>query len=414
MFPRETRAYDAIIVGAGPAGSTAALLLSKAGWSVALVEKAVFPRRKVCGEFISAASLPLLAELEVDRTFAGLAGPPVRRIALYSGDVIVDAPMPKAQPAFAGWGRALGREQFDLLLLDGAARAGAHVWQPCRVVSARRSGNRWRCTIAGETAQDLSAPVLIGAVGSWDLGPFPSIERRSRDDRELLAFKAHFRDFDLADDLMPLLAFPGGYGGLVNSDNGRVSLSCCIRRGALGQCRRAATGRAGEAVLHHIARSCAGVREALGRATLEGAWLAAGPIRPGIRTPYAGGVFMSGNIAGEAHPIIAEGISMAMQSSWLLARHLVASGSGLMTGRDATPVGRAYTEDWRATFGLRIHAAALFARLATNRRAADLCRPVLQKVPMLLTLGAKLSGKTKLLRQLSSSAGQEAERLNMY
>src|SRR5262245_14089568 len=51
---------DALIVGAGPAGSAAALLLARAGWSVALIEKAEFPRRKVCGEFISATSLPLL------------------------------------------------------------------------------------------------------------------------------------------------------------------------------------------------------------------------------------------------------------------------------------------------------------------------------------------------------------------
>jgi flavin-dependent dehydrogenase len=123
---------------------------------------------------------------------------------------------------------------------------------------------------------------------------------------------------------------------------------------------------------------------------------------------------MSGNIAGEAHPIIAEGISMAMQSSWLLARHLIASGSDLMAGCDATRIGRDYADDWRAAFGLRIHAAALFAQLAASRRAANLCRPVLQKFPMLLTLGATLSGKTKLLTQLSSSSGQESARLNMY
>ena len=47
---------DAVIVGAGPAGSAAAFLLARAGWSVALIEKEVFPRRKVCGECVRRAT----------------------------------------------------------------------------------------------------------------------------------------------------------------------------------------------------------------------------------------------------------------------------------------------------------------------------------------------------------------------
>ena len=51
--------FDAIIIGAGPAGSAAAILLARAGWSVALVVRQPFPRRKVCGECIAASNLPL-------------------------------------------------------------------------------------------------------------------------------------------------------------------------------------------------------------------------------------------------------------------------------------------------------------------------------------------------------------------
>jgi hypothetical protein len=49
--------FDAVVVGAGPAGSAAAILLARAGWSVALVERQRFPRRKVCGECIAGESL---------------------------------------------------------------------------------------------------------------------------------------------------------------------------------------------------------------------------------------------------------------------------------------------------------------------------------------------------------------------
>src|SRR4026209_2899058 len=91
--------YDAIIVGAGPAGSTAAILLASAGWSVALIEKQPFPRRKVCGACIGASNLPLLAALGIGDAFAKLAGPELREVALYCGDRVVQAPLPAAPAA---------------------------------------------------------------------------------------------------------------------------------------------------------------------------------------------------------------------------------------------------------------------------------------------------------------------------
>ncbi|MBK7598163.1 MAG: FAD-dependent monooxygenase [Acidobacteria bacterium] len=45
--------YDVIVIGAGPAGSTAAALMARAGQRVLLLEKSVFPRHKLCGEFIT-------------------------------------------------------------------------------------------------------------------------------------------------------------------------------------------------------------------------------------------------------------------------------------------------------------------------------------------------------------------------
>ena len=385
--------YDAIVIGAGPAGSTAALLLARAGWSVAIVEKSSFPRRKVCGEFISATSMPLLHELGVLDDFLHRAGPEVRRVGLFAKDATLAAPMPQPANAIAERGRALGREHLDGLLLQAAQSVGVEVWQPWKVNALRRAGHDTVCTIeVAEKSDELVAPLVIAAHGSWENGSLPTQVAVPHRPADLLGFKAHFMNSDLPADLMPLLAFPGGYGGMVHTDGGRVSLSCCIRRDTLQQCRSVLRNRrAAEAALDHIQSSCTGVRHALKRATLDQVWLSAGPIRPGIRDRYADGIFRIGNCAGEAHPIVAEGISMAMQSAVLLCRLLIV---GKAAGHEPAEIGSRYATEWDHLFAPRIRASSLFAMLAMSPAAAGLGLPLMKSFPGLLTLGAHLSGKT--------------------
>ena len=133
-----TARYDAIVIGGGVAGATASILLAGAGWSVAVVEKRAFPRRKVCGECVAAPNLPLLDALGVGAEFAALAGPPLERVALYAGEDEVHATLPRLCGARSPWGRALGRERLDTLLLERAVALGAAVWQPWTVVDVVR------------------------------------------------------------------------------------------------------------------------------------------------------------------------------------------------------------------------------------------------------------------------------------
>jgi len=294
------------------------------------------------------------------------------------------------------WGRALGREHLDTLLVREVKRAGADVWQPWKAIGLRRSGAGYECTIAAEQSHDLAASIVIAAHGSWQNGALPTQPVVTHRGSDLLGFKAHFTGSDLPLDLMPLLAFPGGYGGMVNIDGGRTSLSCCIRRDTLEQRRHALNKpRAAEAVLHHIQSSCAGVRKALACATLDQTWLAAGPIRPGIRVRHADGLFCIGNCAGEAHPIVAEGISMAMQSAALLCRLLIARRDDAVAGRTAE-IGSRYTAEWDNLFAPRIRASSLFAMLAMSPAATGLGLPLMKGFPGLLSVGAQLSGKTNL------------------
>jgi flavin-dependent dehydrogenase len=363
--------FDAALIGAGPAGAAAARLLAQAGWSVALVEKAGFPRRKVCGEFISATTMPVLEACGIAPAFLAAAGPPVTHVGVYAGEALLTSPRARH------WGRALGREHLDMLLRDAATMAGAQLFQPAELVALDRRPGSFTCKLDNGTR--IEARKVIAACGSWNARGVFAVRGRDPRASDLLAFKAHFRATQLPHGLMPLLAFPGGYGGMVHTDDGRTSLSCCIRRDALAAVRHG--GKAGEAVLAHITATTRGVAEALHGASLDGAILSAGPIQPGIRPRHDEGVFFTGNSAGEAHPIIAEGISMAIQSSGLLARLLIAARED------------EYPAAWHSRFAPRIHAASLFARLAMTGagRAASLA--AIRTFPAILDWGARLSGK---------------------
>ena len=391
--------YDAIVIGAGPAGSSAALALARNGRAVAIVEKGEFPRRKVCGEFMSATNLALLESFGLGKTWQAEAGPEVRRVGLFVAGSKIEGPMPPSSQG--GYGRALGRDRLDSLLLDAARKTGAEVFQPWQAVTITSEGDTQNARlVSGGEETTLRAPVIIAAHGSWEQGKLPSQLGRTFEPSDLFGFKAHFTGAQMAADLMPLLVFPGGYGGMVWSDRGHLSISCCIERDVLADVRRIyGNCSAGEAVQKHMMASCRGVAEVLGDGSIEGSWLAAGPIRPGIRPRYADDIFRVGNLAGEAHPLIAEGISMAIQSGWLLASELARCNIHDRAARQRA--GHRYAALWRRQFLLRIMAAGLFARIAALPRSATFIEPLVGAFPRILTFGAELSGKTKALPGLA-------------
>ena len=414
--------FDAVIVGAGPAGSTAAILLARAGWSVAVVEKQSFPRRKVCGECIAASNLPLLHALGIGADFEAVAGPELRRVALMRRERTVFADLPAAADPRYRYGRALGRETLDTLLLDRARAVGAVVLQPWSVQALGRAAGAHRCEIrlhdstlaasgrelrsndmtlaaAGEPAEraaTLQAPIVIAAHGSWE--PLPSnreSRRRGRRPGDLFAFKANFLGAALPEGLLPVLSFDGGYGGMVVADHGVATLACCIREDRLDAARGAAPGvRAGEVVEALLKRECTGVAEALRHAERDGPWLASGPIDPGVRLQRDDALFRIGNAAGEAHPIIGEGMSMAMQSAWLLCARLIDARrrSSPTWQRDAHAQ---YAADWRHHFAPRLRLAAAFAHAAMRPAASLPLMALLGHWPALLTQGAEWGGKVR-------------------
>lgn len=412
-------AFDVAIVGAGPAGSSAAILLARAGWSVVLLERQAFPRRKVCGECIAASNLGLLDALGVGAEVDARAGGELRRVALLRGDETIVAALPAGEGAHR-WGRALGREHLDTLLAERAEVAGATRLQPWALESIDGSAGDFtlkvRAIEPGDAPRELHAGLVVAAHGSWE--PLPSERQARRDTRspsDLFAFKANFTGAAIAADLLPVLSFAGGYGGMVVADAGIATIAGCIREDRLQALREAHPGaRAGDVFEAFLRRECGGVAAALAGATREGTWLASGPLRPGVRLDRArtggAGVFRIGNAAGEAHPIVGEGISMALQSAFMLAALIGPMRAALVGTTTAAEAQRralaAYEALWRRRFARRLRVAAAFAHVAMRPALARAAWPLARRWPRVLTAGARLSDKTRCVPEARQLAGE--------
>jgi flavin-dependent dehydrogenase len=237
---------------------------------------------------------------------------------------------------------------------------------------------------------------VIVANGSWErLG---SLRARSGPNRpsDLIGFKANFRDAALAPGLLPVLAFRGGYGGMVVAEDDLATVACCIRRDRLQMARQAAPGiPAGDAVERMLTREIWGVRLALAEARRSGPWIAAGPLALGVHLSAADTYFRLGNAAAEAHPIIGEGISMALQSATILCAHFIATLPPRRSHDRAwrMELSRCYARHWRRAFLPRLAIAALFAHAAMRPAWSATLWPLVHAWPALLTLGARGSGK---------------------
>ncbi len=395
----EQHDFDAVVIGGAASGATFALRMARAGWNVAVVEKSSFPRRKVCGEFLSATNQPLFEDLELLDRINSQSGHPVTHVAIYESHRIVKAPMPAIHRSPDFRGSAVGRDKLDLWLMEKAVGYGATAFQPAKVVGLSRQGMTGQVQVQTDAGEEwlLRAPVVVAAHGSWGasgLSTFP--ESRPSRPSDLFGFKAHFLHGNLEPGLMPLFVFPGGYGGLVESDGGRVSFSACVRRDVLARIRQTYRGRIktpGEALIQHLVDTVRGMRDVLEHATVDDKILSVGPIRPGIRSTYRDGVFRVGNAAGEAHPIIAEGVTLAMQSSWLLSEKWIRAG----IGGDPDMVAAEYRQEWRRSFRTRILSSFLFARLAMNPHASGSAARLAGWFPGLISSGAALSGKARMV-----------------
>src|SRR5271169_1050731 len=123
----ETGDCDVVVVGGGPAGAAAAARLATLGFRIVLIDRASFPRDKVCGDFVGPTALAELADLGVAQTEAFRATSKLADLALHvDGDQLPVMGIPQVD-GLPGYGRVIPRLQLDAWILDAARHAGATV-----------------------------------------------------------------------------------------------------------------------------------------------------------------------------------------------------------------------------------------------------------------------------------------------
>ncbi|OAI39623.1 hypothetical protein AYO38_07370 [bacterium SCGC AG-212-C10] len=298
-------AFDAIVVGGGPAGSTAARELAASGARVLVVDRAKFPRYKACG-----GGIPLRTERLLPFPIDSVVEDSVRRL-----DVACDGKGRFVRDSGTPFAHMVMRDRFDHLLLEQARIAGAEVRQgtAVRAVTADARGVR----VSGD-GFDAEASFLICADGAHSpvgkmAGLGTTIPECAAWEIEVAAPAASLRSY-AARSLIELGYDPWGYAWLFPKAN-VLSIGIVLPRDQAGTMK----GRV-DAYLRRLRLEGSPVEIARGHKIR---------FRRAHEPIAAGRVLLSGDAAGMADEFTEEGISYAVHSGRLAARNVLrALGSG--------------------------------------------------------------------------------------
>jgi geranylgeranyl reductase family protein len=300
---------DVLIAGAGPAGAIAALILARAGVRVRLIERAKFPRHKLCGDTVNPGAMGLLRRLGLEGVTAG---------ALPIDGMIVSAkPAVRIEGRYRGGvqGRAITRTAFDAALVERAVAAGAILDERTSVVSPMFKEGRvsgLRVSRHGGSERAVPARVVIAADGgasrvarALGLARHPVHPRR-------WAVGAYFRDVDATWSLGEMHVRAGRYIGVAPLPDGLANV--CVVSASTALIRRSI------ASLLEVVREDELLRDRFLRARMVSAPVCLGPLAVESSGCGMPGCVLAGDAAGFVDPMTGDGLRFAMRGAELASQ----------------------------------------------------------------------------------------------
>jgi flavin-dependent dehydrogenase len=333
--------WDVIVVGAGPAGAVAARELARRGRRVLLVDKAIFPRMKVCGCCLNSAAIRTLERLGLAHVLEGAI--PLDRVRIAAGAHSADVNLPR--------GMALSREVLDARLVEAAIEAGAEF----------RPGT----TVKRDSPLLAQAPVVVIASGlsSKETSPAPGSRIGAG---VILPAGAAPGVYDSR--TIHMATGRGGYVGLVRVEEDRLDIAAAFDANFVKS--SGGLGLAAKAILRQV---CWPIPSDLVDAPWRGT-----PALTRQRARLAErGLFVVGDAAGYIEPFTGEGMAWAMMSARAIAPIVDEAVRSWDDG-----LARLWEATHRRIIGRRQRVCRVVAQVLRSARLTGIAVRVLRRFPI--------------------------------
>lgn len=366
--------FDAVIVGAGPAGAAAAARMSQAGLKVVMIDRAAPGRPRVCGGFLGPEFEDWMNEWGWKGELGALAKSPIARVQVTgSGSRLAQAILPGTG------GYAVDRGVFDRWAADLAVRKGARLWADATAESLGRAGGIWTARIRPNGAPEDTGELIYARYWIDATGRRPAA---AGGQPNFFACKAVFRGTAGLTGSVALHFVERGHIGLNPLSSEETTLCLCVD----GRYLRKANGDL-DAMMQFFMQKNPTLHLQLADARRVTGWQTCQAELDGDPVFYQDQKFHVGDAVSMVNPVIGGGIPIAMQSGVLLADFILSEKNNAHEPR----IARNYERAWRRNFSKKYFFGACIGAAERSPLGSRLVMGAIHAAPALLPRLVRMS-----------------------